>query len=105
MKITKYLSYYAKYLIFKLFILDIIYFILDAVREISNMWKTYDEAIKNKMNEEFKHELEIYKQNNLAYKENLTDLQKFEVMRVKYEEMEQKTKRKLKKVLQIFRSN
>lgn len=73
-------------------------FIIDAVRVVSEMWKNYDVDSKNKMNEIYIKELEQYKEGIIAYKQNLTEDQKNELFRVKYEEEEQKAKRKLKKV-------
>lgn len=73
-------------------------FISDAIRVVSEMWKNYDVDLKNKMNEIYIKELEQYKEGITAYKQSLTEDQKNELFRVKYEEVEQKTKRRLKKV-------
>lgn len=73
-------------------------FILDAVRVVSEMWKNFDVDSKNKMNEIYIKELEQYREGVIAYKESLTEDQKNELFRVKYEEVELKAKRKLKRV-------
>lgn len=66
------------------------------------MWKNYDIDSKNKMNEIYIKELEQYKEDVIAYKESLTEDQKNELFRIKYEEVEQKAKRKLKKVCMVI---
>lgn len=74
-------------------------FILDAVRIVSEMWKNLNADTKEKMTEMYSRELEKYKEGINLYKQSLTEDQKNELFRVKYEQLEQKTKRKLKKVI------
>lgn len=62
------------------------------------MWKNIDADSKQKMNEIYGKELEQYKESIKSYKQSLTEDQKNELFRVKYEQIEQRTKRKLKKV-------
>lgn len=62
------------------------------------MWKQFDVDAKKKMNDEYSIEFEKYKENMKIYKESLTNDQKNELFRRKYEQVEQRTKRKLKKV-------
>jgi len=62
------------------------------------MWKQFDTNTKEKMAEIYNKELEKYKEGMQAYKESLTEDQKDELFRMKYEQIEQKSKRKLKKV-------
>lgn len=62
------------------------------------MWKNVDVDSKQKMNEIYVKELEQYKESVKLYNKNLTEDQKNELFRVKYEQTEQRTKRKLKKV-------
>jgi len=50
------------------------------------------------MNDIYNKELEQYKDNMKVFNQNLTVDQKNELFRVKYEQIEQRTKRKLKKV-------
>jgi len=50
------------------------------------------------MTDIYNKELEQYKDSMKAFNENLTVDQKNELFRVKYEQIEQRTKRKLKKV-------
>ncbi|XP_025410455.1 transcription factor A, mitochondrial [Sipha flava] len=71
----------------------------DAVRVVSEMWKNVDSENKQKMNEVYNKELEKYKKNVELYKQSLTEDQKNELFRLKYEQIEQRTKRKLKKEL------
>lgn len=61
------------------------------------MWKQFDIDAKKKMNDMYHIEFEKYKENMKTYKESLTNDQKNELFRRKYEQVEQKTKRKLKK--------
>lgn len=62
------------------------------------MWKNFDVYSKTKMIDSYSKELEQYKESLKAYKESLTDDQKNELFRIKYEQSEYKMKRKLKKV-------
>lgn len=62
------------------------------------MWKQFDVDAKKKMTDVYNIEYEKYKENMKLYKESLTNDQKNELFRRKYEQVEQKTKRKLKKV-------
>lgn len=62
------------------------------------MWKLFDVNTKEKMAEAYSKELEIYKDNMRIYKESLTEEQKDVLLRAKYDALEQKSKRKLKKV-------
>ncbi|VVC29009.1 High mobility group box domain [Cinara cedri] len=71
----------------------------DTFRILSEMWKLFDVNTKEKMTEAYGKELVKYKENMKNYKESLTDEQKNELFRAKYEALEQKTKRKLKKEL------
>jgi transcription factor A len=71
----------------------------DAVRIVSEMWKNLNADTKEKMTEMYSRELEKYKEGINLYKQSLTEDQKNELFRVKYEQLEQKTKRKLKKEL------
>jgi len=79
------------------------YCILDAARIVSEMWKNFDVDTKTKMTEIYNNELQKYKESIKIYKENLTDDQKNELFRIKYVQLEQKTKRKLKKVCKIIK--
>jgi len=63
------------------------------------MWKNLNADTKEKMTEMYSRELEKYKEGINLYKQSLTEDQKNELFRVKYEQLEQKTKRKLKKVI------
>lgn len=81
------------------------YNFLDAVRVVSEMWKNIDVDDKKKMNEIYNKELEQYKKSVELYKQNLTEDQKNELFRIKYEQIEQRTKRKLKKVMLNIKSN
>ncbi|KAL4142655.1 hypothetical protein QTP88_005070 [Uroleucon formosanum] len=71
----------------------------DAVRFLSESWKDFDNNTKKKMTDIYNKELEQYKDSIRAFNENLTVDQKNELFRVKYEQIEQRTKRKLKKEL------
>lgn len=62
------------------------------------MWKNYDIDLKKKLNDNYMKELGQYKEGIIAYNQSLTEEQKNELFRAKYEKVEQKTKRKLKKV-------
>lgn len=62
------------------------------------MWKQFDVDAKKKMTDVYNIEYEKYKENMKLYKESLTNDQKNELFRRKYKQVEQKTKRKLKKV-------
>lgn len=66
------------------------------------MWKNFDVNTKTQMNEIYDKELKEYKESLKVYKEKLTDDQKNELFRMKYEQLEQKTKRKIKKVYKIY---
>lgn len=72
--------------------------VIDAVRVVSEMWKSYDENTKKKMTEIYNQKLEQYKEGMKTYKQSLSDDQKNELFRLKYEQLEQKTRRKFKKV-------
>jgi molybdopterin synthase catalytic subunit len=69
------------------------------------MWKNVDSENKQKMNEVYNKELEKYKKNVELFKQSLTEDQKNELFRLKYEQIEQRTKRKLKKVIFNIKSN
>jgi len=71
----------------------------DAARVLSELWKNFDVNTKTKMNEIYNKELKEYKESIKVYKEKLTEDQKDELFRMKYEQSEQKAKRKLKKEL------
>lgn len=71
----------------------------DAINVISEMWRQFDVDAKKKMTEMYNIELEKYKENMKNYKESLTDDQRNELFRIKYQQVEQKTKRKLKREL------
>lgn len=62
------------------------------------MWKIFDVNTKEKMTEAYSKKLEQYKESMRIYKESLTDEQKNELFRAKYEALAQKAKRKIKKV-------
>jgi len=79
------------------------YCILDASRVVSEMWKNFDVDTKTKMTEIYNKEFQKYKESIKIYKENLTDDQKNELFRIKYVQLEQRTKRKLKKVCRIIK--
>nr|BAH71254.1 ACYPI008934 [Acyrthosiphon pisum] len=71
----------------------------DAVRFLSESWKDFDDNTKKKMTDIYNKELEQYKDSMKVFNESLTVDQKNELFRVKYEQIEQRTKRKLKKEL------
>lgn len=71
----------------------------DALRFLSESWKDFDGDTKKKMNDIYNKELEQYKDSIKVFNQNLTVDQKNELFRVKHEQLEQKTKRKLKKEL------
>lgn len=62
------------------------------------MWKNCDINTKKQFSEIYNKEFAKYKENIKLYYENLTDDQKNELSQEKYEQVEQKTRRKLKKV-------
>lgn len=66
------------------------------------MWKNFDANTKEKMAEIYHNELEKYKEDIKLYNDNLTEDQKNEIFRKKYEVLENKTKRKAKKVCQTL---
>lgn len=68
------------------------------------MWKLFDVNTKEKMSEAYNAKLEQYKESMKMYKESLTEDQKNELFQAKYEALEQKTKRKLKKVSIFIRA-
>lgn len=80
-------------------------FVIDAVRVVSEMWKSYDENTKKEMAEVYSQELEQYKESMKTYKQSLTNDQKNELSRIKFEQLEQKTKRKFKKVNTNIKQN
>lgn len=62
------------------------------------MWKDFDVDNKKKMTESYLQELQHYKEGMNIFKNSLTEDQKNELFRKKYEQLEQKSKRRLKKV-------
>lgn len=91
-----------KIIIILKFIVDLFnFFILDAIRFLSESWKDFDGDAKKKMTDIYNKELEQYKDNMKVFNHSLTVDQKNELFRVKYEQIEQRTKRKLKKVCLI----
>lgn len=77
--------------------------VLDAARVLSEMWKNFDVDAKTKMTEVYSKELQKYKENLKIYNDSLTNDQKNELFRLKYVQLEQKAKRKLKRVCRIIK--
>ena len=65
----------------------------EVVRVISNKWKTVDPSLKQRLQEEFKKDLEIYVETRAKYDAEITDEQRSEIKKLKQEKVDARERR------------